>query len=186
MRPSAQAVVKSAAFAIDYIWIVRQTALMSSSLTNSIAERLVAAGITLGAPLGPAARYVPWLRSGNHLYVSGQVSKTAEGAITGRVGADLDLEAAMAAARLCGINLLQQVSDALDGDLDRVRQVVRLTGFVRATEDFPSIPQVMDGCSGLMLDIFGEIGRHTRSSVGVYTLPRNCAVEVDAIFEIAD
>jgi enamine deaminase RidA (YjgF/YER057c/UK114 family) len=155
-------------------------------VTGTIAERLAAAGITLDAPLLPVARYVAWLRSGNHLYISGQVSKTADGGITGRVGADVDLETGMAAARLSGINILRQVSAALDGDLDRVRQVVRLTGFVQATSDFPSIPQVMDGCSGLMLEIFGDIGRHTRSSVGVYTLPRNCAVEVDAIFEIAD
>jgi len=155
-------------------------------MTRTIAERLAAAGVTLGGPSAPTANYVPWLRSGAHLYISGQVSKTHEEGIMGRVGADLDLEGGQAAARLCGINLLRQVSAALDGDLDRVRRVVRLTGFVQTVAEFAAIPQVMNGCSDLMVDIFGDAGRHTRSSVGVYALPRNCAVEVDAIFELID
>jgi len=148
-------------------------------------QRLAAAGITLPSPVAPIANYVPFVRSGNLVHISGQVSLDASGGITGIVGEAVDLETAQRAARLCGINLLAQMRAACDGDLDRVVRVVKLGGFVQAGPDFFDIPSVVNGCSDVMVEAFGEAGRHARSAVGVYRLPRNFAVEVDAVVEIA-
>jgi enamine deaminase RidA (YjgF/YER057c/UK114 family) len=109
----------------------------------------------------------------------------AGGGGTGTVGVEVDLERAVAAAKLCGLNLIAQMKAACDGDLDRVQRVVKLGGFVQAGPDFFAIPEVINGCSDLMVAAFGESGRHARSAVGVYRLPRNFAVEVDAVVEIA-
>lgn len=130
------------------------------------------------------ANYVPTVRLGDLLYISGQVSVDASGGIRGVVGDDLDLEAARKAARLCGLNLIAQMKAALDGDLSRVRRIVRLGGFVQAGPGFFEIPQALNGCSDLMVEVFGEAGRHARSAVGVYRLPLNFAVEVDAVVEV--
>jgi enamine deaminase RidA (YjgF/YER057c/UK114 family) len=135
-------------------------------------------------PRAPGGHYVSWLVNGNHLYISGQVSVDGNTGITGVVGRDIDLAQGVAAARLCGINLIRQIWAALDGKVERVQRILRLTGYVQAGDDFVKIPQVMNGCSDLLVEIFGEKGRHTRSSVGVKKLPRNCAVEVDAIVAI--
>ena len=152
---------------------------------SSPEERLTALGLALPAPARPVANYVPTVRSGDLLYISGQVSIDASGGIRGVVGEDLDLEAARHAARICGLNLIAQMKTALDGDLSRVRRIVKLTGFVQAGPGFFEIPQALNGCSDLMVDVFGEAGRHARSAVGVYRLPLNFAVEVDAIVEVA-
>lgn len=149
-----------------------------------IAARLAAAGIDPSMPRAPGGHYVPWLINGNHLYISGQVSVDGDNSITGVVGGDIDLAQGVEAARLCGINLIRQISAALDGKFERVERILRLTGYVQAADDFTKIPQVTNGCSDLLVEIFGEKGRHTRSSVGVKKLPRNCAVEVDAIVAI--
>jgi enamine deaminase RidA (YjgF/YER057c/UK114 family) len=109
----------------------------------------------------------------------------AQGGIRGVVGADLDLAAGQQAARLCGVNLIAQFKSAAGGDLARVRRVVRLGGFVQAGETFFDIPKVINGCSDLMVEVFGEAGTHARSAVGVYRLPLNFAVEVDAVIELA-
>ena len=101
------------------------------------------------------------------------------------VGESVDLETAQRAARICGLNLIAQMKAAADGDLDRVARVVKLGGFVQAASDFFDIPKVVNGCSDLMVEAFGEAGRHARSAVGVYRLPLNYAVEVDAVVEIA-
>jgi enamine deaminase RidA (YjgF/YER057c/UK114 family) len=146
-------------------------------------ERLKALNIVLPAPIAPVANYVPFVRSGRSVYVSGQVSVDAAGGVRGVVGEDLDLAAGQAAARLCAINLISQFSAACGGDLTRVRRVVKLGGFVQASHGFFNIPQVVNGCSDLMVEVFGEIGRHARSAVGVYRLPMNFAVEVDAVIE---
>jgi enamine deaminase RidA (YjgF/YER057c/UK114 family) len=130
------------------------------------------------------ANYVPFVRSGPLVYISGQVSVDASGGIKGVVGDDVDLEGARAAAYLCGINLIAQMKAATDGDLDRVARVVKLAGFVQAGPGFFDIPKVLNGCSDLMVEAFGEAGRHARSAVGVYRLPLNFAVEVDAIVEV--
>jgi enamine deaminase RidA (YjgF/YER057c/UK114 family) len=151
---------------------------------TTIEDRLAALGISLPQPVAPIANYVPSARSGPLLYISGQVSIDESGGIKGVVGVDVDLPKAQAAARLCGINLIAQMNAALGGDLERVRRVVKLGGFVQAGPDFFDIPKVLNGCSDLMVEAFGEIGRHARSAVGVYRLPLNYAVEVDAVVEV--
>lgn len=151
---------------------------------SKVEQRLIAAGIALPQPVAPIANYVPFVRAGNLVHISGQVSLDGSGGITGTVGVDVDLEHAQRAARLCGINLLAQMKAACDGDLDRVKRVVKLGGFVQAGPDFYDIPAVVNGCSDVMVEAFGDAGRHARSAVGVYRLPRNFAVEVDAVVEI--
>ena len=151
---------------------------------SSPEERLAALGLALPEPTRPVANYVPTARSNNLLYVSGQVSIDATGGIRGVVGEDLDLETARRAARICGLNLIAQMKAALDGDLSRVRRIVKLCGFVQAGPTFFEIPQALNGCSDLMVEVFGEAGRHARSAVGVYRLPLNFAVEVDAVVEV--
>jgi len=148
-------------------------------------DRLTALAIDLPAPLAPVANYVPFVRVGDTVHISGQVSLDAGGGIRGTVGQDIDLKGGVAAARLCGLNLIAQMRAACDGDLARVRRIVKLGGFVQAGPDFFDIPQVVNGASDLMVEVFGESGRHARSAVGVYRLPLNFAVEVDAVIEIA-
>jgi enamine deaminase RidA (YjgF/YER057c/UK114 family) len=148
---------------------------------SAVEDRLTAAGVILPAPTAPVANYVPFVRVGELIHISGQVSVDASGGVRGVVGEDVDLETAQAAARLCGINLLAQMKAAAGGDLDRVARVVKLGGFVQAGPDFFDIPKVVNGCSDLMVEAFGEAGRHARSAVGVYRLPLNFAVEVDAV-----
>lgn len=151
---------------------------------SKIEDRLAAAGITLPTPNAPVANYVPFVRVGDLVHISGQVSLDASGGIRGVVGEDVDLDKAKAAARLCGLSLLAQMKAACDGDLDRVVRVVKLGGFVQAGPDFFEIPQVVNGCSDLMVEVFGDAGRHARSAVGVYRLPMNFAVEVDAVVQV--
>jgi len=146
--------------------------------------RLDALGIVLPPPMKPVATYVPFVITGNLLYVSGQVSATAEGRILGRLGEDMELSAGQHAARICGINLIAQCKAAV-GDLTRIRRVVKLGGFVNAAPQFVDIPQVVNGCSDLMVEVFGEAGKHARSAVACPTLPLGVAVEVDGVFEIA-
>ncbi|MFM8375020.1 MAG: RidA family protein [Phenylobacterium sp.] len=151
---------------------------------SEVESRLSAAGIVLPVPVAPVANYVPFVRSGTLVHISGQVSVDASGGVKGIVGVELDLEAARAAARLCGVNLIAQMKAACEGDLDRVVRVVKLGGFVQAGPDFFDIPQVVNGASDLMVLAFGDAGRHARSAVGVYRLPLNFAVEVDAVLEV--
>ena len=152
---------------------------------TTVEERLAALGIALPQPVAPVANYVPFVRSGALVHISGQISIDAEGGIKGVVGQDVDLERGIAAARLCGVNLIAQMKAACEGDLRRVTRVVKLGGFVQAGPGFFDIPKVVNGCSDLMVEAFGEAGRHARSAVGVYRLPLNFAVEVDAVVEIA-
>jgi enamine deaminase RidA (YjgF/YER057c/UK114 family) len=147
--------------------------------------RLAALDIVLPTPVAPVANYVPFVRVGNLVHISGQVSLDSRGGIRGVVGEDVDLERALSAARLCGINLISQMKVACAGDLGRVRRVVKLGGFVQAGPAFFDIPKVVNGASDLMVDVFGEAGRHARSAVGVYRLPLNFAVEVDAVVEVS-
>jgi len=144
----------------------------------SIETRLAELGITLPAAPAPAANYVPFVISGNLLFVSGQIS-----ARKGRLGDDLAVEAGAEAARTCGLALLAQARAAL-GSLDRVKRVVKLGGFVNSTPEFTDQPEVVNGCSDLMVEVFGERGRHARAAVSAPALPRGVAVEVEAIFEI--
>ncbi|PVM94117.1 RidA family protein [Caulobacter endophyticus] len=150
---------------------------------SKVEERLAGLGITLPEPVAPVANYVPFVRSGNLVHISGQISIDPTGGIKGTVGVDVDLETAQKAARLCGVNLLAQIKAAV-GDLDKVARVVKLGGFVQAGPDFIDIPKVINGCSDLMVEVFGDAGRHARSAVGVYKLPLGFAVEVDAVVEV--
>ncbi len=152
---------------------------------SKVEQRLIELGLTLPTPVSPIANYVPFVRSGSLVHISGQVSIDVDGGIKGTVGSDLTLEQGQAAARLCGLNLLAQMKAAGEGDLDRVRRVIKLGGFVQVGPDFIEIPSVVNGCSDLMVAAFGDHGRHARSAVGVYRLPRGFAVEVDAVVEIA-
>ena len=149
-----------------------------------IEARLAELGLTLPELVAPFAIYVPFVRSGSQLYISGQVSTDGQGGIKGTVGQDVDFDTAVGAARVCGLNLLAQMKSALDGDLDRVVRVVKLGGFAQAGPDFYDVPKVINGCSDLMVEVFGDLGRHARSAVGVYKLPLNFAVEVDAVVEV--
>ena len=150
----------------------------------SIESRLTELGITLPEPAKPVASYVSYVRSGDQLTISGQLSNDANGGVKGTVGVDVTPEQAAEAARLCGLNLIAQIKAACDGDLDRVVRIVKLGGFVQAGPDFEAIPAVINGCSDLMVQVFGDAGKHARSAVGVYKLPLGFAVEVDAIVEI--
>ena len=150
----------------------------------SIHARIAELGITLPEPAKPVASYVSYVRTGNQVLISGQLSNDANGGIKGTVGVDVTPEEAQAAARLCGLNLIAQIKAACDGDLDRVVRIVKLGGFVQAGPDFTAIPAVINGCSDLMVEVFGDAGKHARSAVGVYKLPLGFAVEVDAIVEV--
>jgi len=153
-------------------------------MTGRIEARLLDLGVTLPTPPAPVASYVPFQVVANIVHVSGQVSVDATGGIKGKLGDAIEVEQGQAAARLCGLNLLAQVKAACGGDLDRVRRVIKLNGFVNVTPDFDPIPQVMNGCSDLMVSVFGDAGKHARSAVGMANLPLNYAVEVDGLFEI--
>jgi enamine deaminase RidA (YjgF/YER057c/UK114 family) len=150
----------------------------------SIDARIAELGITLPEPAKAVANYVPFVRSGSMVHISGQLSNDASGGIKGTVGADVSPEQANAAARMCGVNLLAQIRAAVDGDFSRVVRIVKLGGFVQAGADFEAIPAVINGCSDLMVEVFGDAGRHARSAVGVYRLPLGFAVEVDAVVEV--
>ena len=153
-------------------------------MNGKVEARLQSLGIVLPAAPNPVANYVPSCVAGNLLFISGQISRDADGTVTkGRLGAELTVEQGRAAARLAALNVLAQVKAAL-GELDRVAQVVRLTGFVSATPEFTDHPQVVNGASDLMVEVLGDKGRHTRAAVGVSSLPMGCAVEVDAILLI--
>jgi enamine deaminase RidA (YjgF/YER057c/UK114 family) len=150
----------------------------------SVSDRLKAAGVTLPDARPPVANYVPFVITGNLLFISGQFSLTTEGLITGRLGEDMTLEQGQQAARACAINLITQMKSAL-GDLERVTRIVKLGGFVNAAGDFSDIPKVVNGCSDLMVEIFGDKGRHARAAVACPVLPMGAAVEVDAVVEFA-
>lgn len=152
-------------------------------MSSAIETRLAQLGIELPAAPAPAANYVPFVRTGNQLFVSGQISSGPDGLICGKLGADLSVEEGAAAARRCGLALMAQARAAL-GDLDRVKRVVKLVGFVNSTAEFTDQPKVINGCSDLMVEVFGEAGRHARSAVSAASLPLGVAVEVDAIFEV--
>ena len=150
----------------------------------SFDTRIAQLGITLPDAPAPAANYVPYVQSGKLLFVSGQISAGPEGLIRGRLGEDMDTAAGAVAARACGLAMIAQARAAL-GSLDRIARVVKLTGFVNSTPDFTDQPEVVNGCSDLMVEVFGDAGRHARAAVSAASLPRGVAVEVEAIFEIA-
>ena len=154
-------------------------------MAGDIKQRLEELGIDLPEPPVPVANYVPWVRTGNLVFISGQVPMGADGPrYMGKVGDSLTLEQGQEAARLCAINILAQLSVACGGDLDRVQRCVRLGGFVNCVDGFSEQPAVVNGASDLMVEVFGEEGRHARAAVGVNALPLGVSVEVDAVFEV--
>ncbi|WP_417496723.1 RidA family protein [Maricaulis sp.] len=152
---------------------------------SAFETRLTELGITLPDPAAPVANYVPFVRTGDQVYVSGQVSMGPDGLVKGTLGLDMDVEAGQAAARLCAINLIAQLKAACGGDLSRLKRVVKLGGFVAAAPGFTDIPKVINGCSDLMVAVFGDAGRHARSAVSCPVLPLGAAVEIDGVFVIA-
>jgi len=150
----------------------------------SVEQRLKDLGITLPVPAAAVANYVPFVVTGNLVFVSGQLPlENGKPAVQGKLGAELGVEDGVRAARLCGLGLLAQVR-AATGDLDRVKRVVRLTAFVASTPDFTDQPKVVNGASDLMVEVLGDAGRHARVAVGAPSLPLNVAVEIEGIFEI--
>lgn len=152
----------------------------------SIESKLTEMGLSLPEPMAPVANYVPYVISGNQVFISGQISKIGETMIQGRLGKDLKVEDGQHAARLCGLNIVAQLKAACGGDLSRVRRIVKLGGFVQATPEATgaAIPQIINGCSDLMVALFGDAGRHARFAVSAPSLPLDVAVEIDCIAEI--
>lgn len=150
-------------------------------------DRLAAMGITLPSPSAPVANYLPFVISGSLLIVSGQLAFGPDGKIdpahTGKLGVAVSYIEGQAAARLCAINILAQAKAAL-GDLDRITRCIRLGGFINAAPGFANLAGVMNGASDFVVEVLGDKGRHARSTVGVAELPLDCAVEIEALFEI--
>jgi enamine deaminase RidA (YjgF/YER057c/UK114 family) len=155
------------------------------TLMSRIDDHLKALGIELPNPSSPGANYVPFVRTGNLLFLTGQLSQwNGERRFIGKLGREFGVEEGQQAARLCALNLVAQLRAALDGDLDLVVRCVRIAGFVNSTPDFVGQSQVINGASDLFVEVFGEAGRHTRLAVGVSALPYDVAVEVEGVFEI--
>ena len=149
-----------------------------------IEARLAELGIVLPDAPAPAANYVPFVRVGNLVHVSGQISRNGGGLLTGKLGLDLDAVAGAEAAKTCAVALLAQVKAACGGDWSRLVRVVKLVGFVNSTADFTDQPRVINGASDLMVAVLGDAGRHARSAVSAASLPFGVAVEVEGIFEV--
>lgn len=153
-------------------------------MSKGAEARLAALGIELPGAAAPAANYVPYVLTGNQLWIAGQVPfENGKIKYRGKVGRDLSVEDGVAAARTCGLNILAQARAAL-GSLDRVRRVVKLGGFVNAPPEFTNHPKVINGASDLLVDVFGEAGKHARFAVGAGSLPLDSAVEIDAVLEV--
>ncbi|MCB1338595.1 MAG: RidA family protein [Maritimibacter sp.] len=151
---------------------------------GKIETRLAELGVTLPDAPAPAANYVPWMVLDGMVYVSGQVPMKDGAFVKGKLGDGMSVEDGAAAARICAISLLAQVKAAAGGDLDRLKQVVKLTGFVNSTQDFGDQPKVINGASDFLVEALGDAGRHTRSAVSAASLPFGVAVEIEGIFQL--
>jgi enamine deaminase RidA (YjgF/YER057c/UK114 family) len=155
-------------------------------MSGKIEAKLKELGIELPQASTPVANYVPFTRSGNLVVVSGQVSvRNGKAEFVGKLGREISVAEAQQAAKLCALNILAHLKTACDGDLDRVKRVLRLGGFVNCAPEFTEMPQVVNGASDLMVAVFGDAGKHARAAVGVSSLPLGVAVEVEAMFELA-
>ena len=154
-------------------------------MAGMIEKKLTNLGITLPTPASPIANYVPFVRTGNLLLISGQLCFGADGKLVakGQLGGGVSIEEGQKAGRACAVNLLAQLRAAL-GDLDKVRRVVRLGGFINSTPGFTDGPKVMNGASDLMVEVFADKGRHARTTVGVAALPADAVIEVEGLFEV--
>ena len=156
-------------------------------MPTRIDDRLQALGIELPIPSTPGAKYVRFVRTGNLLFLTGQLSQwNGERRFVGKLGREFGIAEGQQAARLSALNVIAHLRAALDGDLDRVARCVRLAGFVNSTPDFTGQSQVMNGASDLFVEIFGDAGRHARMAVGVSALPYDVAVEVEGVFEVLE
>ncbi len=155
-------------------------------MAGTVEKKLSELGVVLKHPAAPVANYLPFVRTGNLLMVSGQICFDADGKLVakGQLGGGVSMEDGQKAARACAVNLLAQVKAAV-GDLDKVVRVVRLGGFVNSVAGYTDGPKVMNGASDLMVEAFGDKGRHARSTVGVAALPQNAAMEVEGLFEVS-
>ena len=154
-------------------------------MAGKIDARLAELGIEISEPAAPVANYVGYVVTGNLVFISGQVTlKDGEFQHIGKLGANISLEEGQAAARLCATNIIAQLKAATGGDLDRVKRIVKLGGFVNSTPDFTDQPKVINGASDLMVEVFGDKGRHARAAVSAGSLPMGVAVEIDAVAEI--
>lgn len=154
-------------------------------MSGRIDARLAELGLSLPEAAAPVGNYVATVISGNLVFISGQIGlENGKLKVAGRLGESLGVDEGYQAARQCGLNLLSQLKAACGGDLDRVRRVVRLAGFVNCTADFIDHPKVVNGASDLMVEVFGDCGRHVRAAVGAPSLPLGTAVEVEGVFEI--
>lgn len=155
-------------------------------MTGKIEQRLTELGITLPPANAPAGNYVPFVQTGNLLFISGQIPMVdGKPGFIGTLGAQMSTEDGAAAARTCTLSILAQAREALGGDLDRVTRCVKVSGFVASTADFTEQPKVINGASDLLVEVFGDAGRHARAAVGMSALPLGVAVEVEAIFEVS-
>jgi|TARA_R110002096_G_scaffold428927_1_gene641258 enamine deaminase RidA (YjgF/YER057c/UK114 family) len=156
-------------------------------MSNSPKDNLEKIGVTLPTPVAPVANYVTYVRTGNLISISGQLPLDNDGKLPyiGKVGQEVSAEDANSAARLCAINIISQVNAALDGDLDRVVRIVKLGAFVNCVDSFPGQPAIVNGASDLMVEVFGDKGKHSRSAVGTNALPLNVPVEIDALIEVS-
>lgn len=153
-------------------------------MAGMIEAKLTEMGVTLPDAPAPAANYVPYVQSGNLVFVSGQISRDETGFITGKLGDNMSVEAGAYAAKTCALALLAQVKAACGGDLDRLVRVVKLSGFVNSTQDFVDQPQVINGASDFLGEALGAAGQHARAAVSSPSLPLGVAVEIEGIFEI--
>ena len=155
-------------------------------MTGKIEQRMAERGIVLPPAMRAMANYVPYTVTGRHVWVAGQ-GPFLDGKLhyNGRLGDNLTIDDGRACARIVGLNILAQVKAACGGDLDRVVRCVKLNGFVNSTPDFTQHPEVINGCSELMIEVFGEAGRHARVAVGAPILPMGTSVEIDGLFEIS-
>jgi enamine deaminase RidA (YjgF/YER057c/UK114 family) len=152
---------------------------------SKIDQRLAELGISVPTPAKPVANYVGWVRTGNLVFTAGQVPlKDGKIEYQGKVGKDYTTQEAAKAARICAVNVISQLKEACGGDLDRVKRIVKLVGFVNGVPEFTEHPEVVNGASDVMVEVFGDKGKHARSAVGSGSLPRNVAVEVEAVAEI--
>ena len=154
-------------------------------MAGRIATRLAELGIELPNPSAPGANYVPFVRTGDLVFLTGQLSQwNGERRFIGKLGREFGIEEGQQAARLCALNLIAHLATAVEGDLDRVRRCVRVAGFVNSMPDFLSHSQVLNGASDVFVQVFGDAGTHTRMAVGVAALPYDVAVEVESVFEV--
>jgi enamine deaminase RidA (YjgF/YER057c/UK114 family) len=153
-------------------------------MTGNIENKLTKLGVELPNAPAPAANYVPYVRVGDLVYISGQISANSTGLIIGKLGANMSVEEGANAAKICAISLLSQVKAACEGNLERLLKVIKLTGFINSTADFTEQPKVINGASDFFVNLLGEKGRHSRSAVSAVSLPFGVAVEIEGIFQI--